>query len=443
MSDTAYGLRRRELLQRAGAGGVLLASGSLLSACGLSEDDSGGGGGGTTLKIGYIRPQTGPLAGFNEGDPYVLSLVREAYRKGITGGDGKKYTVQIVAKDAASDQARAAEVARQAMLEDKVDLIITGGTPTIGNPVSDQAEAQGVPHIVTLNPWESWFMGRGGTKDKGFRYGALFFPGGSVEVEGVPPVFEQMGEQSGNQTIGALWPNNVDGDTFREVFTPAIKEIGYELVDPGPYAEPSQNYSTQIGRFRQGDAGILTGCPDTPNFATFWRQARQSGYRPYGAYIHKAILFPAAVESLGDLGENLCTSAWWTPDVPYTSQLNGMTSKEFGDGYEREIGKQWHQPSAFWYAAFEVAAQLIENTPEPKDKDALASTLIKMKGDTLVGPYDFGGGPTPNVHVNPIFPTQWVRGQGKYPFDLNIIDNTLAPDVKVTGELQPLPDARV
>ncbi len=94
-------------------------------------------------------------------------------------------------------------------------------------------------------------------------------------------------------------------------------------------------------------------------------------------------------------------------------------------------------------AAFEVAAQLIENTPEPKDKEALASTLIKMKGDTLVGPYDFGGGPVPNVHVNPIVPTQWVKGEGKYPFDLNIIDNTLAPDVDVTGELQPLPGARV
>ncbi len=34
--------------------------------------------------------------------------------------------------------------------------------------------------------------------------------------------------------------------------------------------------------------------------------------------------------------------------MPYSSALNDMTSKQFGDGYEAEIGKQWHQPSAFW-----------------------------------------------------------------------------------------------
>jgi hypothetical protein len=52
MSDTVHGLRRRECLQRAGAGGLLLASGAFASACGLEEDSGGGGEGGTTLKIG-------------------------------------------------------------------------------------------------------------------------------------------------------------------------------------------------------------------------------------------------------------------------------------------------------------------------------------------------------------------------------------------------------
>jgi hypothetical protein len=34
---------------------------------------------------------------------------------------------------------------------------------------------------------------------------------------------------------------------------------------------------------------------------------------------------------------------------------------------------------------------------------------------------------------------QWQRGTGSYPYELVIVDNTLAPDVQVTGDVKPLP----
>ena len=188
---------------------------------------------------------------------------------------------------------------------------------------------------------------------------------------------------------------------------------------------------------RPGEAGV----PAPPDFATFWRQSQQNNYRPKYAYVHKAILFPAGVEALGSLGENLMTSAWWTPDVPYKSSLDGMTAKQLADGYQQQSGKQWLQPMAFTYALFEVAAQAIKSAPDPKDKNAMADAIGKLRMDSIVGNIDFTSGPAKNVAFMPVFPTQWQKGQGKFAYDLVIVDNTLAPDVKVTGEIKPLPGA--
>ena len=436
-STSPAGVRRRDLLRGIAAAGAFASTSGLLSACGgLAGSQQAGGTGGTTLKIAHITPQTGPLAGFTEPDAYLLDLVRATYAKGVQVG-GTTYQLEIITKDAASDSNRAAEAAREAILQDQVDLILTGVTPTVANPVSDQAEAAGVPCIASIVPWESWFTGRGGDPATGFRYTFCFFTGVSGETRAVPPVWQRLTDANG--VIGALWPNNSDGDAFRGGFTPAIEQIGLRLVDPGPYAEPASDYSAQIARFRSDDVQIFTGVPAPPDFATFWRQSRQNGFLPRHAYVHKAILFPAGVEALGDLGENLMTSAWWTPDVPYTSSLDGMTAKVLAEGYQQQSGRQWLQPMGFTYALFEVALAALKASTAPKDREAVADALRSLQTETIVGPLDFGGGPAPNVAFTPVFPTQWQRGTGAYPYELVIVDNTLAPDVKVTGDVKPLP----
>ncbi len=430
-------VRRRDFLRGVAAAGAVASTSSLLAACGgLAGSGQSGSTGGTTIRIAHIVPQTGPLAGFTEPDAYLLDLVRAVYAKGVQVG-GTTYQLEIITKDAASDSNRAAEAAREAILQDQVDLIVTGVTPTVANPVSDQAEAAGVPCIASIVPWESWFTGRGGDPATGFRYTFCFFTGVSGETKAVPPVWQRLTDTNG--VIGALWPNNSDGDAFRGGFTPAIEQIGFRLVDPGPYAEPASDYSAQIARFRTDDVQIFTGVPAPPDFATFWRQSRQNGFLPRHAYVHKAILFPAGVEALGDLGENLMTSAWWTPDLPYTSSLDGTTAKVLAEGYQQQSGRQWLQPMGFTYALFEVAFAALKASADPKDRDAVADALRSMQTETIVGPLDFGGGPAPNVAFTPVFPTQWQRGTGAYPYELVIVDNTLAPDVQVTGDVKPLP----
>ena len=50
-----------------------------------------------TFKIGYVSPQTGPLAGFGESDAFALEAVKAAFA-GLTN-NGAPVAVEIIVKD--------------------------------------------------------------------------------------------------------------------------------------------------------------------------------------------------------------------------------------------------------------------------------------------------------------------------------------------------------
>ncbi len=129
-----------------------LAAAALVSGAGLAFAAD-------TLKIGYVSPQTGPLAPFGEADKWVIEQMKGAFKDGITVG-GKKYAVEIVLKDSQSNPNRAGEVANDLILKDKVAMILTAGTPETANPVSDACELNKLQCVSSVAPWQPWFFGR-------------------------------------------------------------------------------------------------------------------------------------------------------------------------------------------------------------------------------------------------------------------------------------------
>ena len=146
---------RREFVKAAGAGGGLALAGPsalTLATPAIAAD--------ATIKVGFLSPLTGPLAGFGETDPYILSQARKALTSGVTIG-GKKYGVEIIDKDTQSDPVRAGQLAKELIERDKVDMMLSTSTPEVVNPVADACEAAGVPSLSTVMPWEAFYFGRG------------------------------------------------------------------------------------------------------------------------------------------------------------------------------------------------------------------------------------------------------------------------------------------
>jgi branched-chain amino acid transport system substrate-binding protein len=429
------GATRRQFLRTAGLGvaGVAFA-GPLLASC---KGGSGGASSGGTLKIGFVSPRTGPAAGFGEPDAYVLGLARKAFANGVTVG-GKKYDVTIVDKDGQSDPQRGAAVANDLIKNDKVDLMLTTSTPETVNPVSDACEAAGVPCVSTVVPWEAWYFGRGAKPGapSPFKFTYHFCFGVQQFANAYTTMWPQV---STNKKVGVMWPNDADGNAIRSALGPLLKKAGYTIVDPGAYTDGTNDYSSQIAKFKAADCQIFNTFPIPPDFATFWQQAAQQGYKPRIAQIAKTGLFPSQVEALGANGIGVASAEYWGPTWPYTSTLTNVTAKALADGYEAAASKQWNMQLGPSLALFDVANAALKATSDPKDKAGLAKTIGSLQVDTVIGNLAWGKGPVANVVATPIIGGQWVASSGgKYPLDFVVCENSSDPKVPVAATLKPL-----
>lgn len=131
---TQNGLSRRRFMQVTGAGVATAASGLASPAIAAPK----------TIKIGFVTPQTGPLAIFSESDKFTLAQFQKQIGDGLMI-NGSKHPFEFIVKDNQSSSNRASTVAQELILKDEVDIITGTSTPDTTNPVADQAELNGVP----------------------------------------------------------------------------------------------------------------------------------------------------------------------------------------------------------------------------------------------------------------------------------------------------------
>jgi branched-chain amino acid transport system substrate-binding protein len=431
-------ITRREMLK--GTGLVLggLAVPGVLEACLTSSTSTPSG----TIKIGYVSPITGATSGFGEPDPYVIGLARKALQSGLSIG-GTNYSVEIITRDSQSTPSVSAQVANDLISGQKVDLMLATSTPETVNPVSDAAEAAGVPCISTVVPWEAWYLGRGGKigQPSPFKYTYHYCFGVEQFFLAYTHLWPQV---TTNKKVGVMYPNDADGNAIRGALAPLLKNAGYTIVDPGPYEDGTNDYSAQIQRFIREDCQIFNTFPIPPDFATFWRQAAQQGYTSHVkiGQIAKTGLFPSQVSSLGAIGNGLASGVYWAPTWPYKSSLTGVTCQQLGAGYETASGKQWNQQLGASLSLFDVAAAVLKASGDPKNKTKVADAMKTLAVDTIVGHLDWSKGASlagvtiGNVVSTPIIGGQWKSGVSKWPIDFVICENSSDPNVPVAGTLQ-------
>ena len=388
------------------------------------------------VKIGYVGPLTGSLAAFTEPDPFVLNGIRKATAGGVTIA-GKLHPLEIVTKDSRSDPNRAAEVASDLIKREDVDILVTAHTPETVSPVSDQAEINEVPCITTDAPWQPYFFGRGGKVDQGFDWTYHFFWGADQLVDVYTNMWSTI---ETNKVVGALWGNDNDGNSFSDPktgFPPVFAARGFNLVDPGRFQLDIDDFSAQISAFKNAKVEVLTGVLPPPGFATFWSQAAQQGFQPKIVTIAKALLFPAAVESLGPRANRLSTEVWWSPHHPFRSGLTGQTAAELCADYESQTGKPWTPPLGFKHALFDVTIDVLKRVKNIDSPESIVEAVRATNCGTVVGPVAWTGKPVRNVCTTPLVGGQWVK-EGNGRFNLPIVNNKHAEEIPVQAELQPI-----
>ncbi|WP_369855754.1 ABC transporter substrate-binding protein [Candidatus Thalassolituus haligoni] len=409
----------------------LLASSAVLATGGVPLVQAGRN---NTFKIGYVSPQTGPLAAFAEPDMFVLQQLRELTKNGIMSG-GKKYSVEIIYKDSQSSANQAGNVTSELILRDRVDLVVASSTPATTNPVADQCEVNGVPCITNDAPWQPYFFGRKGNPAVGFDWTYHFFWGLEDVIGSYSNLWEQIPT---SKTIGALWPNDEDGNAWgddQRGFPPVLKQKGFQVVDRGRFQSPINDFSSFISEFRKRDVQIVTGVVPPPDFANFWNQAGQQGFQPKIVTVAKATEFPQAIRAFGDRAEGLTVELMWSPAYPFQSTLTGQSAAELVASYTAATGVPWTMPLGLKHSLFEVAIDVLKRAGG-KDPEAIRDAIKSTDLDTIVGNINFRKGPVPNISKTPLVSGQWQKRANK--LELVVVENSQAPMIPLQAELLPI-----
>ena len=451
---------RRSLFRAAGVGAAVVGGGALLEACssgiqGASSSSSSasgaasgssGSGASKEITIGWIHPVTGSLAGFGYPDNWVVKeiMATPQFKNGIKIG-GSTYTVNIKSYDTQSSVTKAGSLAKQAIQQDNVDLLLASSTPETVNAVASQAEALGTPLICSNIPWESWYINLGGNPQKPTltpKHTIMYFLGAEHLALAFKPMWDRIGEKHGNNhMVAAAFPNDADGNAFRAVFPEVLGPMGYKLDLSTAYPDGLTNYTSMISQFKSHGDDFFTNVPLPPDFATMWTQALQQGFKPKLATVAKVLLFPQDAYAMGSKVYNIATDSWWVPELPWHSSLTQQTCPDLATSYT-EAGLGQPNANISNYTLFEIAYAALTSVDNPHDKAELSAALFKVKlPQAIAGPVDYTStntktNPAPGVAITPPVGIQWQKGT-KYPLEYKVVDNTLQPNAKINGDLLP------
>jgi branched-chain amino acid transport system substrate-binding protein len=388
-----------------------------------------------TFRIGFVSPVTGALKLFSEPDEFVMEQVKRSISSGIAIGE-RRYPLEILYRDSQSSTQMAAKMARELIEEERVDLIISSSTPETVNPVANVCEQAGVPCLTNDAPWQSWFFGRDGQPDTGFRWTYHFCWGVEDLVHTYASLWKQVPSQ---RRVGLVFMDDQDGKIFADPqagFPALLAEEGFKHLETHILSTESDDYSGVIRELQHNNIDTIAGVMPAPYFQKLWQQALDQDYQPINATFGKATEFPSAIEPFKQASKGLSVEVWWSPSFPFYSGLTGQSASLLAFNYSQTTGKNWTMPLGLKHSLFEVAVDVLKRSEGPGERESIRRALASTNYSSIIGKINFANGPVPNVSKTPL-----VGGQWDYRFrqlELLIVENSLAPEIPLQAHMQPI-----
>ncbi|MBQ6381349.1 MAG: ABC transporter substrate-binding protein [Clostridia bacterium] len=405
---------------------ILLAMLMLATFCSCGAPT--GSGDSDVIKIGYVNPTTGPLAGNGEGCEWAVKQITDYVNEHPITVDGKQKKIQVIVYDSKSDQNTCTEMAQKLIEEDNIDLMIAIQTPNTVIPVAQIAERYGVPCIATQSPVDPLAA----SLDE-FKWTYDFFYTLDEVYESQRALWTKAGYAPGSGAkIGLLFANDTDGTSWHDLFIKRLAEDGYTAVDPGQYASKTTDFTNVANKFKEADIDLIAGTNIPPDFMNAYNAIIEAGVEVDGVTMGKCCLLQSDVEALGELADGIMTQVWWAPTNPFKSDLTGLNCSEINERYKADNGRVMPQPTAFAYASLELAVQTF-TAAGTTDKQKVYEAIGALKCQTIVGSVDYSKKLKGLPYSSSVLTGgQWQRDENG-ELNLVIIDNSLYPDIPLTG----------
>ena len=193
-------------------------------------------------------------------------------------------------------------------------------------------------------------------------------------------------------------------------------------MDGGRFQNGSEDFTSQISKFKAAGCDIVSGVISRRTSPTSGSSAIQQGFKPMANTMAKALLFPSALEALGDIGYGLSSEVWWSPSHPV--QVVADRPDLPGVGRRVRVGhRQAVDAAVMHYEVFEVVVDALKRTTNVDDKQVIVDAIKATDIETIAGHITWSAGaplnPVPNVCARR---SSAASGQGhRIPFELMFI----------------------
>ena len=320
-------------------------------------------------------------------------------------------------KDSQSDSNRAATVAGDLINNDGVDIMMVASTPDTvragGGPVRGLRRPLRLQRLpvagVLLRPQAAT------RRTRAFKWTYHSFWGSesaaAVFMDHVGQLDDQqedrrdVAERRRRQRLG----RPEDGHADASGGPPATRSSTPAGTRTAPRTSPPQ-----IGKFKAADCRHPQRRHDPAGLHELLEAGLPAGLQAAVATIAKALLFPSALEALGDIGYGLTTEVWWTPQPPVqvvahrpdaASRSPTPTSRPpASSGRSRSCTTPCSRSSPTPSSAPRTSTTRRPSSPPIKATDI----------ETISGPVDLErrrpNNPVQNVSITPLVGGQWVKG---------------------------------
>jgi branched-chain amino acid transport system substrate-binding protein len=326
------------------------------------------GASGTEIKIGNIMPYTGPAAAYGLIGKTIAAYFKKINAEG--GINGRK--VNFVSYDDSYNPAKAVEVARKLVEEERVLLVFQSlGTPS-NSAIQKYMNASQVPQL---------FVASGATKwDDPANYPWTMGWQPSYQTEG--HIFGQyLLENHPHGKIAILYQNDDYGKDYVKGLKdslagaiPVVAEAAYETTDP--------NVNAQMAKLKASGADIFFNVA-TPKFATqAIRRAAEIGWKPLQllntvSISVGSVLKPAGLENAqGILAANYMKEPGdplWNDDPAYKEWL------DFMDRYFPE-GDKNNTLSVYGYSVAQTLVRVLTQCGDQLTRANVMKQAANLKG---------------------------------------------------------------
>jgi len=329
------------------------------------------------LKIGVSVSQTGATAnlGSNLKDGYAFWMDRVNELGGIQVGD-KKYLVELVYYDDASDAETSVKLTEKLITDDEVSFLFGpfgSGTTNATSAVGEKYEVLTFASMANANS----------IYERGFKYTFGILPLAGTQAR---PGLE-LAKAKGLKTVAIVTPDDLWPRTVAEGAKKLAEDMGLEVVYFQAYPKGANDLSSMISQMKALAPDALVGTGYEAECILMTRQMKELKFNADVVVFSGATTYFDFIKSVGVDSNGILGLDWWTKEASWSGGIFGDAAT-YAKDFQAEFGYEPRYVSAAASAAGEILRLALE-AAGTTETEAVKQALLNLDAEIFFGKFNF------------------------------------------------------